>query len=180
MEYSTYCSSTYNTHSLQRGQTLVLWFGKNSFYLEVFFLFGQYITLGEMQGLETNLHAHPALPLNQLWALGATICVHRIVVRIKSGGIYRTTNMVPNTLLQFWRNRSSCDQPYTHIVNKTCELGERPRKLASGITCISDRMGAWRHPSCPAFTLEGPVRWGMGLSVAAMCSARILHCTRPL
>lgn len=24
------------------------------------FLFGQYTTLGEMQGLETNLHAHPA------------------------------------------------------------------------------------------------------------------------
>lgn len=31
MEYSTYGSSTYNPFSLQRGQTLVLWFGKNSF-----------------------------------------------------------------------------------------------------------------------------------------------------
>lgn len=63
--------------------------------------------------------------------MGVIIHVSRIIVRIKSGGIYKATNMVPSMWQIF--NKCiccCCDHLYIYVESKTCE---QDKEKGSGV-----------------------------------------------
>lgn len=112
--------------------------------------------------------------------MGVIIHMSRIIVRIKSGGTYKATNMVPS-MWQIFNKCICCTyifmlkvRPMNKIRKKALE--QKSEQKPGIIIRQHFREATWAqwHPSHhPFFFWKGPVVQGMAVSVAAPPAARI-------